>query len=84
MSWRLSDVSRLSVATGRKLLRVGSGGEDQIELVFERREGENAELLVTLPIWGNLAIGEIDLALVEHEFGRSYGLGRDEIEGVPV
>ncbi len=73
--WRLKDVAALQIATGRRLLRVGSAGEDQLELIFERREGEHEELLVTVPVWGNLQIGGIDLVEMESQFGRQYGLG---------
>jgi hypothetical protein len=73
--WRLEDVTRLQVAAGRRLLRIGSAGDDQIELIFERKEGEHEELLVTLPVWGKLSVGGIDLVEMERQFGRQYGLG---------
>jgi hypothetical protein len=72
---RVNDVTRISHACGRKLLRVGASGDDLIEFVFERAEGESAELLVTLPVWGLVQVGEIDLSAVEDAFGRQYGLG---------
>lgn len=75
MTWPLEDVSKLSVATGRRLLRVGAAGDDELELVFERKRGEKAELLVTVRMSEPLAIGRIDLPVVEENFGLRYGLG---------
>jgi hypothetical protein len=72
---RMNDVARLTGVCGRRLLRVGAAGDDMVELVFERKEGENAELLVTVPVWAQVSVGEIDLAEVEGAFGRQYGLG---------
>ncbi len=86
MTLRINDVYVLSVASGRRLLRVGAAGWNEIEFVFERLPGERAELLVTLPLEGEPMIGEIDLPVIEQNFGRPYGLDRpvrrDEIEGV--
>jgi len=86
MTLRINAVYVLSVASGRRLLRIGAASWNEIEFVFERLPGERAELLVTLPLEGEPMIGEIDLPVVEENFGRPYGLDRsvrrDEIEGV--
>jgi hypothetical protein len=75
VSWRLNEVERLAVATGRRLLRVASAGNDEIEFVFERFSGEPGELLLTIPVAAMPSVGAIDLPVVEEEFGRQYGIG---------
>jgi hypothetical protein len=75
VSWRLNDVERLSTLTGRRLLRVAAAGDDEVEFIFERQPGEQAEKLVTIRLTLPPVLGEVDLVALEAAFERTYGLG---------
>lgn len=65
---------RFATANGRRLIGVMVAYRlDEVELIFERLEGETCELLLTVPLAGPLGVGSISLdALNALDYDEDY------------